>query len=70
MPKPINILAQPQSTLTIAEERPIPGGLAKGDWNFLPAIPWVRWGMALIKKTPAKKPRNNSMSMIFVPCRN
>ena len=37
-------LKRPHRTLTIAEDRPTPGGEAKGLWKAFPDIPLPRWG--------------------------
>lgn len=49
------MLNAPQSTLTVDEESPWPGGLAKGLWKARPVTPLTRCGIAFAKNTPPKK---------------
>lgn len=44
-----------QTTLTGGEERPLPGGLAKGVGKGLPEIPFTKCGTTLARNIPAKK---------------
>jgi hypothetical protein len=48
-------LKRPQKTLTVEEERPIPGGDAKGLWKGFPETPLTKWGIAFVRNAPAKK---------------
>jgi hypothetical protein len=48
-------LKKPHRTLTIEEDNPIPGGVAKGLWKECPEIPLPRWGRALARNAPPKK---------------
>jgi len=48
-------LKKPQSTLTVDDESPCPGGLANGLWNDLPIIPLTKWGIAFARNAPPKK---------------
>jgi hypothetical protein len=52
---PTTKLKRDQSTLTVGEERPLPGGLAKGLGKASPQTPLTKWGTALARKRPAKK---------------
>jgi hypothetical protein len=52
---PTSILAAPQIVFNIGEDKPFPGGLAKGVGNGSPEIPWIKCGIAFVKKMPAKK---------------
>jgi hypothetical protein len=49
------MLKNPQTTLTVEEESPLPGGLANGLWNARPINPETKVGMAFSVKEPAKK---------------
>ena len=42
-------------TLTNEEDKPTPGGDAKGLWNACPEIPLPRWGKVLARNAPPKK---------------
>ena len=42
-------------TLTIAEDKPTPGGEAKGLWKAFPDIPLPRWGRVFVRNAPPKK---------------
>ena len=53
--KPTTKLNSPHIALIGAEDRPTPGGFAKGDGNLLPDTPWTKCGKALARKAPAKK---------------
>jgi len=48
-------LNRPQSTLTVEEDKPSPGGDANGLWNGCPEIPLPRWGRVFARKAPPKK---------------
>jgi hypothetical protein len=48
-------LNKPHKTLTVEEDRPTPGGDAKGLWKACPEIPLPRWGRAFARNTPPKK---------------
>jgi hypothetical protein len=48
-------LRRAHRTLIVGEERPLPGGLAKGVGNASPETPWTKWGTALARNIPAKK---------------
>jgi len=48
-------LKRPHKTLTIDEDKPTPGGEAKGLWNACPETPLPRWGRAFARNTPPKK---------------
>jgi hypothetical protein len=48
-------LKNPQSTFTVEDESPSPGGEANGLWKGLPEIPFTKWGTAFVRKTPPKK---------------
>jgi hypothetical protein len=52
---PTTALKKPHSTFTVDEEKPWPGGFAKGLWKGRPIIPLTRCGTALARKTPPKK---------------
>jgi hypothetical protein len=41
--------------LTVEDDNPTPGGVAKGLWKAWPEIPLPRWGIAFARKTPPKK---------------
>lgn len=47
-------LKNPQTTLAVDDERPIPGGFENGLWNARPETPLTKCGMPLVRKTPAK----------------
>ena len=51
----ISMFSSPQAVFTRGEERPLPGGLAKGVGNLLPETPCTKWGMELAKNAPQKK---------------
>ena len=53
--KPITRLNSAHTTLTVDEESPLPGGLAKGVGNLFPQIPCTKWGTTFAKNAPAKK---------------
>jgi len=42
-------------TLTVEEDKPTPGGDAKGLWKACPEIPLPRWGRAFARNAPPKK---------------
>jgi hypothetical protein len=48
-------LKDPHNTLTVADDKPLPGGVANGLWNGLPDMPFTKCGIALAKKTPPTK---------------
>src|ERR1022692_4619277 len=48
-------LKRPHRTLTIAEDKPSPGGDAKGLWKACPEIPLPRWGRLFARNAPPKK---------------
>jgi hypothetical protein len=48
-------LKKPQSTFTVDEESPFPGGFANGLWNGSPITPLTKWGTAFVRKAPPKK---------------
>jgi hypothetical protein len=48
-------LKKPHKTFTVDEERPSPGGFAKGVWKGRPSMPLTRCGMTLARKIPPKK---------------
>jgi hypothetical protein len=52
---PTAALQNPQTTLTVAEESPWPGGFAKGVWKGRPIVPATKCGTAFAAKTPPKK---------------
>jgi len=39
----------------VAEDKPTPGGDAKGLWKGCPEIPLTKWGKVLARKAPPKK---------------
>jgi hypothetical protein len=41
--------------LTVEEDKPIPGGDAKGLWKACPEIPLPRWGRVFARNAPPKK---------------
>ena len=51
----ITKFANPQITFTVEDERPFPGGLAKGLWKGRPITPLTKCGTALARKAPPKK---------------
>lgn len=48
------MLKNAHSTLTKGDDKPLPGGSAKGVGNGSPDIPFTKCGMALAKNIPAK----------------
>ena len=46
---------QPHRTFTIAEDKPSPGGDAKGLWKACPEIPLPKCGRAFARNAPPKK---------------
>ncbi len=46
---------EPHKTLTIAEDKPSPGGEAKGLWKACPEIPLPKWGRLFARNMPPKK---------------
>jgi len=44
--------------LTIEEDKPTPGGDAKGLWKACPEIPLPRWGTAFARNAPPEKVRH------------
>jgi hypothetical protein len=52
---PITRLNNPHRTLTAGEDRPLPGGFAKGDGNGAPETPWMKCGTMFARNIPAKK---------------
>ena len=60
---PTTKLAKPQITFTSGDDNPLPGGLAKGDWNFSPEIPATKCGTPLARNAPA---RNGGAGASFV----
>src|ERR1700744_1315298 len=53
--KNITMLTSPHTTFTVADDRPLPGGFAKGVGNLLPDTPATKCGTTLAKNAPAKK---------------
>lgn len=53
--KPTSKLKSAQTTFIVGEERPLPGGLAKGVGNLFPEMPCIKCGIMFVKKTPEKK---------------
>ena len=53
--KPTIKLNNAQTTFTVGDDKPFPGGLAKGVGNLLPQIPITKCGTRFAKKAPAKK---------------
>jgi ribosomal protein L44E len=49
------ILSSPQTTLVVGEDKPLPGGLAKGVGNLSPEMPCTKCGNAFAKNAPDKK---------------
>ena len=39
----------------VGDDKPLPGGLAKGVGKLSPEIPWIKCGTTFAKKNPAKK---------------
>src|SRR5580692_3632947 len=52
---PTTALKNPQTTLTVADGRPWPGGLAKGLCKGRPIAPETKRGIAFAAKTPPEK---------------
>jgi len=52
---PITKLHNAHRTFTVGDDKPLPGGFAKGVGKLVPEIPFTKWGTALAKKIPAKK---------------
>ena len=52
---PATALSVPQSTLTIGEDYPLPGGESNGVGNLRPDTPLTKCGTALTRKAPPKK---------------
>ena len=52
---PTTKLTKDQTTFTIGDDSPLPGGFAKGVGNLLPDMPCTKWGTTFAKKAPAKK---------------
>ncbi len=48
------ILKSDQTIFTNGEDKPLPGGLAKGVGNLSPQIPYTKCGTALASKAPEK----------------
>ena len=48
-------LRNPQSTLTVEDDSPVTGGLAKGVWKDRPVTPLTKWGTPLARKAPPRK---------------
>jgi hypothetical protein len=46
---------KPHRTLTVEEDKPTPGGDAKGLWKECPETPLPRWGRAFARNRPPKK---------------
>jgi hypothetical protein len=44
-----------QRTFTIAEDKPTPGGDAKGLWKGCPDTPLTKWGTLFARNAPPKK---------------
>jgi hypothetical protein len=51
---PIMILSPAHNTLTVADDKPLPGGLENGVGNLLPDTPFTKCGMALERTAPEK----------------
>jgi len=54
-------------TLTNEEDKPTPGGEAKGLWNACPEIPLPRWGKVLAGMRPRRSTPNNGTSALLSP---
>ena len=52
---PTTAFSVPQSTFTIGEDNPLPGGEAKGVGNERPETPLTKCGIAFTRKAPPKK---------------
>ncbi len=52
---PIARLNVPQSTLTVGEDSPLPGGEANGVGNLCPQTPLTKCGTAFTRKAPQNK---------------
>ena len=44
-----------QRTLTIGDDKPLPGGFANGVGNLSPQTPLTKWGVKFERKAPPKK---------------
>ena len=53
--EPIIKFNNAHKTLMKGEDKPFPGGFAKGVGNLLPETPLTKCGTVFVKKTPAKK---------------
>jgi hypothetical protein len=47
--------SRPHRTFTVEEDRPSPGGDAKGLWKECPETPFPRCGRVFARKPPPKK---------------
>jgi len=52
--KPIPKLIVAHKTFNTGEDKPLPGGFAKGVGKGFPVMPWMKCGRMLHKKIPAK----------------
>jgi hypothetical protein len=48
-------LNKPHRTFTVEDDKPTPGGDAKGLWNACPEIPLMKWGSMFARNAPPKK---------------
>lgn len=53
---PTNKLNRDQSTFTVGDDSPFPGGLAKGVGKPFPEIPLTKCGTKLARNIPAQNP--------------
>jgi hypothetical protein len=44
-----------QTTFTVGDDNPLPGGLAKGVGKRSPEMPCTKWGTTFARNIPAKK---------------
>ena len=51
---PTSKLNNAHKTFVSGDERPLPGGVEKGEGNGFPETPFTKWGTTLVKKEPAK----------------
>jgi len=54
--RPITKLSWAHNTFTSGDDRPLPGGLAKGVGKGSPAEPLITWGTKLARNIPAQNP--------------
>ena len=52
---PISKLAKAHKTLTVGDDKPLPGGFENGEGKLSPDTPCTKCGTVLIRKSPAKK---------------